>query len=167
MARIKSMVSADPGTDGPLGLLFPRLERTRAAGPGWVNSWPFGPESCDHQSATAPPSASPVESANPPTRRETASRASRHAPRPPPLRPPRLRKASARFAVRSASIALPAWPWSACDTDCWKPSRAFDFARPRVRHLNGATFRQNVGLFSIRPALGRGASTSHVGPHEV
>ena len=38
----------DEGTDGPLGLLFPRLERTRADGPGWVNSWPFGPESCEH-----------------------------------------------------------------------------------------------------------------------
>ena len=49
LARIKSMVSADQGTDGPLGLHFPRLERTRADGPGWVNSWPVGPESCDHQ----------------------------------------------------------------------------------------------------------------------
>ena len=41
------------------------------------------------------------------------------------------------------------------------------FARPKVRHLNVATFRQNVGLFRIRPALWRGAATSHIGPREV
>ncbi len=27
------------------------------------------------------------------------------------------------------------------------------FALPKVRHLNVATFRQNVSLFSFRPAL--------------
>ena len=41
------------------------------------------------------------------------------------------------------------------------------FARPKVRHLNVATFRQNVGLFRNRPALWRGAATSHIGPREV
>ena len=41
------------------------------------------------------------------------------------------------------------------------------FARPNVRHLNVATFRQNVGLFSFRPALWRGAATSHIRPREA
>ena len=41
------------------------------------------------------------------------------------------------------------------------------FARPKVRHLNVATFRQNVGLFRFRPALWRVAATSHIRPCEV
>ena len=41
------------------------------------------------------------------------------------------------------------------------------FARPKVRHLNVATFRQNVGFLSVPPALWRGAATSHFRPREV
>ena len=41
------------------------------------------------------------------------------------------------------------------------------FARPRVRHLNVATFRQNVGFLSAPPALWRGAATSHFRPREA
>ena len=45
--------------------------------------------------------------------------------------------------------------------------RRSDFTRSRVTHLNVATFRQNVGLFRFRPALWRGAATSHRRPREV
>ena len=38
---------------------------------------------------------------------------------------------------------------------------------PSVRHLNVASFRQNVGLFRYRPALWRGAATSHRPPREL
>ena len=44
---------------------------------------------------------------------------------------------------------------------------AFYFARPKVTHLNVATFRQNVGLLSVPPALWRGAATSQFGPREA
>ena len=40
-------------------------------------------------------------------------------------------------------------------------------ARPRVTHLHVATFRQNVGVLSVTPALWRGAATSHSSPREV
>ena len=36
-----------------------------------------------------------------------------------------------------------------------------------MTHLNVATFRQNVGLLSVPPALWRGAATSQFGPREV
>ena len=36
-----------------------------------------------------------------------------------------------------------------------------------MRHLNVATFRQNVGFLSVPPALWRGAATSHFRPREV
>ena len=41
------------------------------------------------------------------------------------------------------------------------------FVRPKVRHLNVATFRQNVGILSVTPALWRGAATSHFSPREI
>ena len=34
-------------------------------------------------------------------------------------------------------------------------------------HLNVATFRQNVGMLSVAPALWRGAATSHSSPREA
>ena len=40
-------------------------------------------------------------------------------------------------------------------------------ARPKLTHLNVATFRQNVGLLNVPPALWRGAATSQFGPREV
>ena len=42
--------------------------------------------------------------------------------------------------------------------------RQQDFARPKVRHLNVATFYQHVGCLSGPPSLWRSAATPHFNP---
>ena len=51
--------------------------------------------------------------------------------------------------------------------DLIQPQTLIYLTRPKVRHLNVATFCRNAGCLSIAPALWHGAATSHFSPREV